>query len=367
MQAQLNQSEYAALLKQKALIPDPAVELNWSGRGQHVEFGRYQPIPLEYIAPIGVSLTAKVDKVRCRRIILARKSMKCSRKLSLSDALVEAEHLHNLRHAHIFQLVGTYLQHRDFAILLYPAADCDLSVFMSRSNWPQLPLAEDPLRMEGLPDHLSDFLPCLASALDFVHDNTTRHCDIKPSNILVKYSPTSLSKPYNVYLADFGISQSFVSQDHSQTESSTGRTPRYCAPEVYEDLPYSRKADIFSLGCVFAEMYTVIAGRELDDFEEWRRGNGPNDYFHANIPETRRWIAHQLSGVKRSLIGNTIRISIKLAGSSCILWRDIDSFPLLLEFMLERKADMRPTAKQVSEAVGLRDCCIAGPEAYVAG
>jgi serine/threonine protein kinase len=409
------------------LIPDTAVELNWSGHGQHVEFERSDKVPLEYIAPIGVSMNAKVDKVKCRRIMLARKIMKCDKHWSLSDALIEVEHLHRLRHAHIVQLVGTYLQHRDFAILLYPAADWDLSAFMNMSSSCLPPLLLEPIHLELLPDYLSSFFPCLASALEYVHNNTTRHCDIKPSNILVKYvpqasapdpgdsaiekekphkcavcgkryknfngllyhrnhlsacnpdlqpappkisaadeNPALINSPFRVYLADFGISQTFVSQDQSQTDSYTGRTPKYCAPEVYENLSYGRKADVFSLGCVFAEMYTVIAGRDLDDFEDFRRGNGPNGYFHANIPEVRSWIVYQIPRVLRLSLKNKIRITIGNSPSGLPLWRDIDTFPLLLEFMLEANPDLRPAAKQVSQAIGEHWCCITGPEAYVA-
>jgi len=307
------------LLKNKALIPDPAAELNWLGRGQHVEFDKSDHIPLEYIAPIGVSMTARVDKVRCRRIILARKSMNCDRPWSISDVLVEVEHLYRLRHAHIVQLVSTYLQRRDFSILLYPAAECDLSALMGKRSLP--PLSEDPLRV-----YLSEFYPCLASALAFVHENTTRHCDIKPSNILVKYDATGVTSSYRVYFAVFGISQSFVAQDQSQTERLTGRTPKYCAPEVYADLPYSRKADVFSLGCVFTEMYTVIAGHEVDEFEEFRRDNAGTDHFHASIPQVLCWIIDKLPHVPVVFLQTPLRVTVRNTEGGLPTSGSIDTF-----------------------------------------
>jgi hypothetical protein len=354
-------SEYGKLLKDKKLIPDPIAEQNWSGRGQHVEFGISDPIPLDYIAPLGVSMTAKVDKVQCRRITLARKSMMCSRIWSINDAIVEVEHLHRLRHAHIVQLVGTYLQRRTFAILLYPAADCDLSAFMNPESLPQS--QKDRLQLDNLPVYLSQFYPCLASALAFVHQNTTRHCDIKPSNILIKYHPLDIGSPYRLYLADFGISQSFVHQDQSLTENFSGRTPKYCAPEVYSELPYSRKADVFSLGCVFMEIYTVAAGYDLEEFENFRRDGAGTDHYHASISQAQSWITDRLSHVPVMVLQDSLHFNY--ANGSTVK-STIDTFADLLVTMVDADPAVRPSANAVSAVIGMHPCCKAGPGKYVA-
>jgi len=107
--------------------------LNWSGKangGQHVEFAEGEELPFKVLGTIGANLTATVDKVRCRRILLARKTMLCGRRISLHDALAEVEHLQKLRHPHIIQLVGSYLQGKRFSVLLYPVADYDLGKFL---------------------------------------------------------------------------------------------------------------------------------------------------------------------------------------------------------------------------------------------
>jgi hypothetical protein len=173
----------------------PPEELNWSGKsngGQHVKFERGEEVPLQGLGPIGVSLTAVVDKVRCRRILLARKTMICCRRLSLHDAFAEVEHLQKLRHPHIIQLVGSYLQAKKFSVLLYPVAACDLGTFFDEV----LPITSTSITSKQAPVvALQDFFGCLIAALKFIHLYETKHLDIKPGNILVKKQPDSCRSP----------------------------------------------------------------------------------------------------------------------------------------------------------------------------
>ena len=359
-------NEYTRLLLEKSLIRTPEEELDWSGRGQHVEFKPSEEPPLTVLGPLGASMTARIDKVRCRRIVLARKSMKTNRNWTLEHAINEVEHLNRLRHAHIVQLVGSYVRHKDFAILLYPAAECNLTEFMT--HWSLCPTPSGPpAATEDAIDRkrsLMKFFSCLAHALEFVHRKVTRHADIKPANILIKVNNGEWMQKYHVYLADFGISKSFVTQDQSQTESTDGRTLRYCAPEVYKDLPHGRAADIFSLGCVYSEMITVLAGLDLDTFSDYRRSDSANDYYHAHIAQTRWWLDRE---VEKALI-EELR-----AGDSTLQVLDSgDLLPAVRDWTTTIKSTMdltprlRPTAAQLIPQFASVQCCDAGPEPYVA-
>ncbi|TVY57582.1 putative leucine-rich repeat receptor-like serine/threonine-protein kinase, partial [Lachnellula cervina] len=263
-------SEYIREARSRGLILSPDEELNWSGKsngGQHVEFALGTEVPLQVLGPIGMSLTATVDKVRCRRILLARKTMKCGRRFSLQDAFAEVEHLQKLRHPHIIQLVGSYLQGRKFAVLLYPVADYDLGSFFDEV----LPLTSTSVCSTEAPvEALRDFFHCLVEALRYIHSCKTKHLDIKPANILVKRNVDYLPYGYRVYIADFGISRSFPATDHSQTDAEILRTPKYCPPEVWNRETHGRAADIFAMGCVFMEMFTVLGGIDLDVFSDFR-------------------------------------------------------------------------------------------------
>eukprot|EP01117_Protostelium_nocturnum_P006022 TRINITY_DN2166_c0_g1_i2.p1 TRINITY_DN2166_c0_g1~~TRINITY_DN2166_c0_g1_i2.p1 ORF type:complete len:972 (+),score=355.90 TRINITY_DN2166_c0_g1_i2:97-3012(+) len=86
----------------------------------------------------------------------------------------------------------------------------------------------------------------LLSSLDFVHSLGIIHCDLKPENILVKDIERC-----QVKIIDFG-SSCFVT-DHL---SSYVQSRSYRAPEVILGLPYGTKIDVWSLGCVLAELWT---------------------------------------------------------------------------------------------------------------
>jgi len=86
---------------------------------------------------------------------------------------------------------------------------------------------------------------CLV-ALSFVHKLGLVHSDIKPENILL----ASYSRA-RVKVIDFGSSCYLTDRQSSYIQSRS-----YRAPEVILGLPYSGKIDVWSLGCVIAEMYT---------------------------------------------------------------------------------------------------------------
>ena len=232
----------------------------------------------------------------------------------LDDYQKESEHLQRLTHFHIIQLFGYYIQSDFYAILLYPFCDYTLSDFMNencQAEDTEEILSEPDLSLDRL--YLESFFPCLAQGLKFIHNNTTRHMDIKPSNILVKRRHSSVGdgRRYHIFIADFGTSSTFTSV--SQTAGYTGKTLKYCAPEVAPTYlsasvtgyrKWGRPADVFSLGCVYAEMLTVLACNKIATFDAFRagkitlikqelpqaRGQDFDESFHANLARVDEWL-----------------------------------------------------------------------------
>ena len=175
-------------MRSRGLISDPLDELDWSGRGQHVEYDSKDVIPLAVEQTLDYSNTAIVESVKCRRIRLARKKIRCTRRLKKEDAIVEVEHLHQLQHFHMLRVVGTYTLKKDLAILLYPAASWNLEEFMDDLLDTQSSVNEDVLltgkwRERAGTLALRTFFGCLASSLAFIHDMNIKHMDIKPKKL----------------------------------------------------------------------------------------------------------------------------------------------------------------------------------------
>jgi hypothetical protein len=356
---QVTEDPWIRTLHDRGLLEPEETELNWSGKGQHVEFKRVEDIPLVTKSILGHSNTAVVEAVRCRRIQLARKSIMCHRRFTKEDALVEVEHLHKLRHVHIVQLIGTYVLNRTFAILMYPATKYNLDTFMET-------VGEESKDSEHLKHVLAGFLQCLANALDYIHSQHVKHYDIKPKNLLIsRFDPirlsadrlsqlppsTASSGEYRIYFADFGISHSF-SAGEDVTDSPIAVTRKYCAPESADQAPRGTSADIFSLGCVYLEMLTVCLGSSNEDFAEFR-GVAPNMPYHMSIEESKQW-SEILQRRYAEMIGPE-----KFQLIPC------EEIFGLVRSMLEEDPESRPKTEELVESLGTPWCCYKPPEPYV--
>ncbi|CAJ1411169.1 unnamed protein product [Effrenium voratum] len=83
-------------------------------------------------------------------------------------------------------------------------------------------------------------------ALEYIHQLYLIHADLKPENVLIK----SYSR-CEVKVIDFGSSCYVDDQLTNYVQSRS-----YRAPEVILGLPYDQKIDLWSLGCIIAELWS---------------------------------------------------------------------------------------------------------------
>nr|XP_040024587.1 LOW QUALITY PROTEIN: homeodomain-interacting protein kinase 2-like [Gasterosteus aculeatus aculeatus] len=128
-------------------------------------------------------------------------------------------------------------QHKNHTCLVFEMLEQNLYDFLKQNKFSPLPLK-----------YIRPVLQQVASALMKLKSLGLIHADLKPENIML-VDPSR--QPYRVKVIDFG-SASHV----SKAVCSTYLQSRYYrAPEIILGLPFCEAIDMWSLGCVIAELF----------------------------------------------------------------------------------------------------------------
>jgi serine/threonine protein kinase len=97
----------------------------------------------------------------------------------------------------------------------------------------------------------SELFKEIVESVDYLHKQKVIHRDLKPNNILI----TDGMNGRFVKIADFGLAtiQEFDEQSHTKYMG----TIRYAAPEVMSGKYYDLKVDIYSLGVILQELFSI--------------------------------------------------------------------------------------------------------------
>ena len=155
----------------------------------------------------------------------------------------EIDLLQGLRHPHIVQYLGTSSDEEHLNIFLEYVPGGSIAGMLKQYNTFQEPL-------------IRNFVRQILDGLSYLHGRNIIHRDIKGANVLV-------DNKGSIKISDFGISKrSDVSGTRDHLPGSGLNRPSlqgsvfWMAPEVVRQSAHTKKADIWSLGCLIVEMFS---------------------------------------------------------------------------------------------------------------
>lgn len=261
---------------------------------------RYQKLEKIGEGTYGVVYKAK-DRVSETIIALKRIRLEAEDEGIPSTAIREISLLKELRHPNIVRLYDVVHTEKKLT-LVFEYLDQDLKKYLDVC--------------EGGPDAMivKSFLFQLLTGVAYCHHHRVLHRDLKPQNLLI-------NREGELKLADFGLARAFGIPVRSYTHEVV--TLWYRAPDVLlGSRKYSTPVDIWSIGCIFAEMVNgapLFTGTteesQLDiifrhlgtptesvypgisELPEWRL-----DFRAYPVPETLNFLAPNLDGVGLELL-----------------------------------------------------------------
>lgn len=153
----------------------------------------------------------------------------------------EIDLLRTLNHKHIVQYLGSNAKDDKFNIFLEYVPGGSVAAMLNSYGKLKEPL-------------IRNFVRQILEGLSYLHSKDIIHRDIKGANVLV-------DNKGNIKISDFGISKRVEVSNLGNPAKHNNRTSLqgsvfWMAPEVVKQTSYTRKADIWSLGCLIVEMFT---------------------------------------------------------------------------------------------------------------
>jgi cell division cycle 2-like protein len=207
---------------------------------------------------------------------------------------------------------------------------------------------------EDMPDpflasEIKTLLRQLVGAVGYLHDNSILHRDLKTSNIL-------LDNRGHLKLADFGMAR-YIPSPNAAPLTQLVVTLWYRAPELLLGTTvYGREVDMWSVGCVFAELVTkapILQGKnEVDQLAQI--------FSLCGLPTEKKWPEFYRLPNSRSL--KLPRDNPNAPGFNRSKFPFLTSTGIeLLSSLLALNPEHRPTAKEVLEHGYFREAPKAKP------
>jgi serine/threonine protein kinase len=345
-----------------------SIRFHWENTDKsHRAFPDGEPWPLQQKGKLGKSGGKRKAIVYAAEVtrekhgfadMVALKIVKYSTDTEKYHANIEIKNLQKLCHNHIVAFVGSYTQGNHIGILMFPVAAWDLEQFLESEN------------VGKRLNFMRPWFSCLAGALAFLHKRSKpfKHRDIKPANILIDCSNS-------IYLTDFGISKEYASDAATVTRGDGRFTVKYASPQTVDQVDQGVESDIFSLGCVFLEMATVILRTCLEDMFEYLGSHTGKVWYHQVYNEAKGWTEELKKSVRKQSDPLEHERHLANFGLEMIISMIMDSAngnapdleDVCKSFNPLRYAECQSCSKQVCSAYSVTLHLISQPSRYLAG
>ena len=187
----------------------------------------------------------------------------------------EIEMTKTLNHKNIVKYYSTFIENNKIYIIMEYIDYGELKEYINLLKY----LSKRNIKINKL-EIINIFIQCI-KVLKYLKDSNIIHRDIKPENIFI-------SKKYGIKLGDFGVAALIKditsinnSSDLKKNNNTIIGSKKHMAPEVKKGKIYNEKADIYSMGLIFHQIYFQNEYRE----EIWKIQNDIIDSTFIRKPK----------------------------------------------------------------------------------
>ena len=153
----------------------------------------------------------------------------------------EAEIFSQFKNDNIVEYYDSFKNDESFYIIMEYCDGSDLRKFIDEHHQKEESIKENIIY---------DILNQLCSGIKEIHNKNIVHRDLKPENIF-------MNKNFEIKIGDFSISKKLNPKKNYTITKKKAGSDYYIAPEILKKGEYNTKADIYSLGCIIYELFTL--------------------------------------------------------------------------------------------------------------
>ena len=192
----------------------------------------------------GYQIKQRIGKGGCGAVYLAQKENK-NYAMKIISFLTKEEieyyqkilnALYKIRSEYVIKYYESFVENECLYIVMEYGGNTDLKKFIEKQEH----LIEEKI--------IKDIIIQICLGLKEIHKNKLIHRDLTPDNIF-------MDNNNKIKIGDFGVSKILTSSIHYSI-SQVG-VHHYFAPEIEKGEKYNNKVDIYALGCIIYELFTL--------------------------------------------------------------------------------------------------------------